>query len=258
MIVKHLWILLAVLVCAGCSTVSRDRDTIYQVSTLQALMAGAYDGNATLKELRKHGDFGIGTYHGLDGEMIVADGQFHQVRADGRVYRPKLSELSPYANLTFFDKDLSFPPLPSGTTYEQFKVLVDAGLPSTNLPYAVRITGTFSFIKTRSVPMQSKPYPVLAEVAKAQPVFSLTNRTGVVIGYRLPEYLQGVNMPGYHLHFLTAEKDAGGHLLDFTLASGTVEVDVSPVIHLVIPETEEFARAATAGASKEDVHAVER
>lgn len=255
---KHLWILLAVVACVGCSTASRDRDTIYQVSTLQALMAGAYDGNTSLKDLRRHGDFGIGTYHGLDGEMVVADGQFYQVRADGRIYRPKLSDRSPYANLTFFEKDLSYSPLPAGTTYEQFKVLVDAGLPTTNLPYAVRVTGTFSYIKTRSVPAQSKPYPVLAEVAKTQPVFEFTNRTGVLIGYRLPEYLQGVNMPGYHLHFLSAEKDAGGHLLDFTLAKGDVEVDVSPVIYLQLPETEEFSRAATAGASKEDVHAVER
>lgn len=254
---KHLWILLAVVACAGCSTVSRDRDTIYQVSTLQALMAGAYDGHASLKELRRHGDFGIGTYHALDGEMVVSDGQFFQVRADGKVYKPRLSELSPYANLTCFDKDLSYI-LPRGTTFEQLKVLVDAGLPTTNLPYAVRVTGKFAFVKTRSVPPQSKPYPPLAEVAKTQPVFEFTHRAGVLIGYRLPEYLSGVNMPGYHLHFLSAEKDAGGHMLDFTLAEGVVEIDVSPSLRLELPETEEFQRAASAGASREELHKVER
>ena len=254
---KHVWILMLVALCTGCSTVSRDRDTIYQVSTLQALMAGAYDGNASLKELRRHGDFGIGTFHALNGEMVVSDGEFFQVRSDGKVYRPKSTDLSPYANLTYFEKDLSYI-LPRGTTFDQLKVLVDAGLPTTNLPYAIRLAGKFSYVKTRSVPAQSKPYPPLAEVAKTQPVFEFTNRTGVLIGYRLPEYLAGVNMPGYHLHFLSAEKDAGGHLLDFVLGEGTVEVDVSPVLHIVLPETEEFSRAATTGASKEDLHAAER
>ena len=254
---RYLGMLLFVVFCSGCSTAARDRDTIYQVSTLQALMAGAYDGHASLKELRRHGDFGIGTYHALDGEMVVSGGQFFQVRADGKVYKPRLSERSPYANLTRFDQDLSFI-LPRGTTFDQLKVLVDAGLPTTNLPYAVRVTGKFAFVKTRSVPPQSKPYPPLAEVAKTQPVFEFTNRAGVLIGYRLPEYLSGVNMPGYHLHFLSAEKDAGGHLLEFTLAEGTVEVDVSSSLRLELPETEEFQRAAAVGASREELHKVER
>ena len=86
--------------------------------------------------------------------------------------------------------------------------------------YAVMIQGEFSYVKTRSVPAQEKPYPPLAEVTKNQPTFEFTDVTGTMVGFRCPPYVTGINVPGYHLHFLTDDRTAGGHLLEFTVAPG--------------------------------------
>src|SRR6202158_1160555 len=60
--------------------------TIFQTSTVDALMEGASQGDMTMGELKTHGDFGLGTFDGLDGEMIELDGKVFQVRADGHAH----------------------------------------------------------------------------------------------------------------------------------------------------------------------------
>ena len=47
---------------------------MYQVSTLQALAMGHTKSVIDVAELKKHGNTGLGTYEGVNGEMIVADG----------------------------------------------------------------------------------------------------------------------------------------------------------------------------------------
>lgn len=80
---------------AGCAGTSRN--TLYQTSTIDALLAGTYDGDMSLNQLRRQGDFGIGTYDNLDGEMVLLDGPFYQVKADGKVYAPDLRGETPFA-----------------------------------------------------------------------------------------------------------------------------------------------------------------
>ena len=36
----------------------------YQVATISSLLAGAYDGDTTVDEMLRHGDFGLGTFTG--------------------------------------------------------------------------------------------------------------------------------------------------------------------------------------------------
>ena len=176
-------------------------------------MSGLYDGDATISEVTRHGDFGIGTFDALDGEMVVIDGEFYQITSDGASSRPRL-QTTPFAAVTFFEPDLL---LVGGTVdYARLQEYVAGRLPTQNVFYAVRIEGTFDMIKVRSVPKQHKPYPPLTDVVKNQPVFTLHNVKGTLVGFICPGYAKGVNVPGWHLHFISEDRKSGGHLLDFS------------------------------------------
>ncbi len=215
---------------------------VTQVSTIDALLAGIYDGVTTLAELKEYGNFGIGTFNALDGEMVLLDGKFYQIKADGKVYRPALGESTPFAAVVKFDKT-KYVPLPANCTYKQLKKILDKEFPNKNLMYAIRIYGEFSKVKTRSVPAQKKPYPPLVQVTKNQPVFNLAKQSGDIVGFRLPPFVKGVNVPGYHLHFLNEKLNAGGHVLDFTLKKGPAFVAVYSRFYLILPDSKGFADA---------------
>lgn len=227
-------LLFLVLLFCGCSTTGRP-DAITQVSTLDAIVAGAYDGKMTLGQLTTYGDTGIGTFDGLNGEMVLLGGTVYQVKGDGKVYRPDAGEKTPFAAVVPFKTDYTLA-VPPGTGAKAFEGLVDASLPDPNLLYVVKAHGRFKTMRTRSVPGQKKPYPPLVEVTKHQPEFPMENVEGTVVGFRLPVYIKGINMPGYHLHFLSDDARAGGHILDFEFAGGTVEVDVCHRFTLILPE----------------------
>jgi len=210
------------------------RETLVQISTIDAILNGVYDGVVDFATLKGYGDFGIGTFEGLDGEMIGFDGNFYQVRADGIAYPVSDSMETPFACVTFFDTDYE-EELPAGFDYEQIQELLDDALPTGNIFYAIKIDGTFSYMKTRSVPGQQKPYPPLVEVTRNQPIFEFTNIDGTVVGFRCPAYVAGVNIPGYHLHFLTEDNDAGGHVLEFQVADAVAYVDYTSEFLMILP-----------------------
>jgi acetolactate decarboxylase len=210
-------------------------DTISQVSTIDAILAGVYDGQLTGKELLEHGDFGIGTFDGLDGEMIVLDKTIYQVKADGTVHRPSPATKTPFAVVVPFAADRQIS-IPAGLDLAAFQQFVDNNLPNKNLFYAIRVTGRFNTMKTRSVPAQEKPYPPLVEVTKQQSVFNMNNVSGTLVGFKSPAYVKGINVPGYHVHFLTDDLAAGGHVLDFTIAGGTVEIDSCNKFFMILPD----------------------
>ena len=210
------------------------RETLVQISTIDAILNGVYDGVVDFAALKGYGDFGIGTFEGLDGEMIGFDGNFYQVRADGIAYPVSDSMETPFACVTFFDTDYE-EELPEGFDYEQIQELLDDTLPTGNIFYAIKIEGTFSYMKTRSVPGQQKPYPPLVEVTRNQPIFEFTNIDGTVVGFRCPAYVAGVNISGYHLHFLTNGNDAGGHVLEFQVADAVAYVDYTSEFLMVLP-----------------------
>ncbi|MEN3037440.1 MAG: acetolactate decarboxylase, partial [Candidatus Methanosuratincola petrocarbonis] len=131
-------------------------DVLFQVSTISALMDGAFDGSMAFGDLKMHGDFGLGTFDALDGEMVGLDGRFYQVRADGSVHEVNDSMLTPFADVTFFDADDAVA-LSSSNMTEVERDLEEL-LPMRNIFYAIRIDGTFSHVRARSVPAQTKPY----------------------------------------------------------------------------------------------------
>jgi acetolactate decarboxylase len=220
--------------------IPEDHETLYQVSTIDALMLGVYDGVQPVSELKKHGDFGIGTFDGLDGEMIMLDGKVYQAKADGRVYLVMDNTTTPFATVTKFNQDFS---LTSGQpmNFSVFSKDMSARLPSQNMIYAVRLHGTFPWMKVRAIPAQQKPYPTLTEAAKNQSVYTYTNTTGTLVGVYMPLFFDGLNVPGYHLHYLSDDHQTGGHILDFVVpANTTVEYDITPKFEMLLPTSGAF------------------
>lgn len=204
----------------GCSVPAHD--TLTQISTIDALLAGVYDGQVSCRQLLQYGDFGIGTFDRLDGEMIVLDGQVFQIKDDGKVYTPALHTRTPFASVVFFEPESALSimePLNFSAT-EQY---LDSVFKDLNGFYAIRMTGDFSYVKTRSVPAQSPPYPALTEVVQNQPEFEINETTGTIVGFRCPAYIAGLNVPGYHWHYLDSTFTRGGHILDFEMQSVKVE-----------------------------------
>lgn len=230
---------LLALVLAGSLHAAESRQ-VFQTSTLQALMDGVYDGDLTYNELARHGNFGIGTFNALDGEMIGLDGKFFQIRSDGQVSPVPGNMRTPFAEVTFFNANRT-QRLGKPLTYQELTDFITRLLPSSNLLYAIKIEGFFPYVKARSVPRQHKPYSPLVEVAKKQSVFEFTNVKGVIVAFRYPQYLAGVNMAGYHCHFISADRQHGGHLLDCRVEGGAaVAVDTIPNFYLRLPESQEF------------------
>ncbi len=252
---------LVLLTCLVASPVlaqpTASRDVVFQTATLQALLEGVYDGNLACGELRHHGDMGIGTLDALDGEMVGVDGRFYQVKADGVAYRVPDNLTTPFAVVTFFDADQTVT-LAGPTDLAALTRGIDRMLPTLNIPYAIKITGTFRHVKTRSVPAQVKPYPRLVDVVKHQAVFEFPHVAGTIVGFRLPQFMDGLNAPGYHLHFLTASRRAGGHLLDCVATKVKVELDASPEFFLSLPTGEAFSRAGLNEKRQDEVKRIEK
>lgn len=235
-----------------------DRDILYQVSTIDALMLGVYDGIQPVGELKHHGDFGIGTFDGLDGEMIMLDGTIYQVKDDGSVVVVAESQTTPFATVTHFERDhtvVTSTPM----NISSFTSAMEDQLPTGNMIYAVKIHATFPFMKVRSVPAQEKPYPPLSVAVLNQSVYSYSDTTGTIVGFYTPVFFSGVNVPGYHLHYLSDDHKTGGHILDFTVPAGTaVFYDITPGFSMTLPTSGDFTGIDLSGDLSEELARVEK
>ena len=239
------WILMVAFISAaiiGCQisqSADENKDILFQYSTLGALLEGVYDGEMTYAEINQHGDFGLGTFNALDGEMIAIDQQVYQIKADGIAYRVSDELKTPFAVVTFFEPDDTLL-IDETIDCEALKDYVDSKLPTENIPYAIKVDGIFSYMKTRSVPRQEKPYPELLDVLEEQPIYEFQEIEGVMVGFRLPSYMEGANAPGYHFHFITEGRDAGGHVLECQSQDVVVEIDYTDEWYTVLPEDDAF------------------
>lgn len=248
--------LAAVLLLPGPS-LAADRDTLYQVSTINALLAGVYDGQTTAAQLLKHGDLGLGTFNGLDGEMVVAGGVVYRVDMDGKAHAMEPGTRTPFADVTFFEADQTIS-VPPGLDYAGLKKFMEARLPSKNLFYAVRLKGRFKKIKARSVPRQKKPYPPLVQVVKKQAVFHYADLEGELVGFYSPAFVKGVGVPGWHLHFLDAARNKGGHLLNCLTGPAVLQIDLTPRLLLVLPSQGSFLKSDLQKDQSKALHKVEQ
>ena len=242
---------------AGCCGVRPG--AITQVATIDSLLAGVYDGHMTLRKLRGYGDFGVGTFSRLDGEMVLLDGKFYKARADGTVVKPPLCERTPFASVVWFSANRRAP-LPAMAREKDLQRIIDRIVPEQNRFCAFRVRGVFRCVRVRSVPAQSKPYPALVEVTKTQPIFDFSEVRGTLIGFRSPPFVKGVNVPGYHMHFLSEDHSKGGHILGVTVEQGTLELD-SEITWLNVflpPQSDAFARADLTKDRSMELHSAEQ
>jgi acetolactate decarboxylase len=232
-------------------------DSLYQVSTIDALLQGVYDGALSFKELKTHGDFGIGTIDGLDGEMLALVGNYYQIKTDGVAYPVSDNMTTPFATVTYFKADEGYrleKPM-NLTALEQY---LDRDLPSENFFYAIQVNGNFSYLKVRSVPKQEKPYRKLADVVSNQTVFEFKNVSGTLVGFKTPEYVSGINVPGYHLHFIALNRSIGGHVLELELGNGTALIDTKTAFYMELPTSGNFARVELGQDLKSELKTVEK
>jgi acetolactate decarboxylase len=213
--------------------VTGNRETLFQVAAFKSFAAGDYEGKTTYAELAKHGDFGIGTLTGLDGEMVALDGVFYQIPIDGTPRKIGSSEETPFAVVTFFEADQTLY-VDDAMNYSELTAYIDQVVSPESAMYAIKIHGEYDYAKARSVPKQTEPYPELTDVIAEQTIFPLYNVTGTTAGFRLPSYMAEVNVAGYHFHFIADDELSGGHLLDCIVRNATIEIDYTYDYELIL------------------------
>jgi len=218
-----------------------EHHTLYQVSTSTALVEGVYRGAVTVAHLLEHGDFGLGTFDGLDGEMVICDGEALQVRADGSVRVAARDDSSPFALVTRFAAEHAIE-VAQCASLEQLLAAIDPLRGSQNVFYAVRVDGAFEQVHTRAMCRTEEGVP-LVEAAAHQPEFHLRGVAGTMVGFWAPPYTRALEVPGYHLHFVTYRRDAGGHVLDCAGRRLRVQLQEVRDLRVALPANAEFLQA---------------
>lgn len=219
---------------------------VFQFSTIGALLEGVYDGDVTVAELLHHGDFGLGTFNHLDGEMVILDGICYRLCADGTARLAAPTDRSPFAAITRFHTDFGID-ITTRTGRAAVIEAIDRQIESPNLIYAIKVTGRFAELHTRTVMAQTPPYPPLTQATETQAETLFHDVTGTVVGFRTPDFEQGIAVAGYHLHFLNTDRTGGGHVLDFTLEHGQIAVGGASQLHLSLPTSGAFLDAQLSG-----------
>ena len=220
----------------------QDTETIYQVALLQSLTQGYYDGIIKVSELKEHGDTGIGTFEGVNGEMIVIDGKVYQALGDGSVKEAADDETVPFSNVTFFDSDVSVD-LKDIKDMASFKSELDKTVAEKgkNMFYMVKVSGTFEKMYVRSEIKQEKPYKSLDKALETdQREFNYENIAGTVVGLYCPDYMGGLNAAGWHFHFISDDRTKGGHILELNFKEAKAELDITPSFDMALSDNGDF------------------
>jgi acetolactate decarboxylase len=207
---------------------------LFQASTIAALLDGSFEGDVTFAELAERGDLGLGTLNHLDGEMIALDGRFYRADVEGQIEEVPPSERTPFAVVVPFDPEINFE-LEGFITHDFLLAEIERRIPAGVASCAVRIDGRFESVKARSVPRQEPPYRALTEVVSEQHLFELADVDGTMLGFRFPEYAEGIEVSGWHLHFISEDRARGGHVLDSRSSTLHVQLDLSGELHVELP-----------------------
>ena len=231
-------------------TGGHDHRTLFQASTIAALLEGRYDGDVTFGQLAAQGDTGLGTLNGLDGEMVALDGEFFRADVNGVITPIPPEEKTPFAVVVEFDPDRTIE-LPGRLTGDEVYAMLDGDVCGGGPISAIRIDGEFESVEARSVPRQEKPYRPLDQVVDDQNVFTIPRCEGTLVGFRFPDWSEGIEVAGYHLHFIDRARARGGHVLDFTILSGSARLESSSDLNVELPPGVELDATEVAA----DVHA---
>jgi acetolactate decarboxylase len=236
----------------------REPHVLFQASTIGALLDGGFEGDLTFTELAEHGDLGLGTLNHLDGEMVALDGEFFRADVSGRLNRVAGEERTPFAVVTNFEPTVEVRLPDEELGHEGLLERLDALVPDGASSCAIRLDGRFDLLRARSVPRQEPPYRPLTEVVADQHVFELVGVEGTMVGFRFPAYVEGIEVSGYHLHFLSADRRRGGHVLGSRSRGLRVRLDPSDDLHVELPPRVDLADPDLAAETHAAVEAVER
>jgi acetolactate decarboxylase len=213
---------------------------LFHVGLANTLLGGMYDGFYSVDRLKAKGDFGIGAPHLLDGELLILNGRVWQTTHIDSTFEADGSMLVPYAAVHFF-KPISNTELDGTFTRDELYAVLDTLLAPSNGMYGVKITGTFTSIVSRAFPaVTDVPAPPLASIMDRQVLFDHSDVEGMLVGYKLPPYMAGMNFPGYHFHFLSSDHRRGGHMVDFTATNITIEFDRIRRFEVQLPNSQAF------------------
>ncbi len=207
---------------------------LVQVSVIDALLQGIFEGIIPVGDLKYLGDIGIGTFDKLDGEMIMYNDTIYQVVYSGEVKIPSDDIKTPFASVCKWETNSTF--VLEGFNFDSLKTNFDDFFPTANIFYGIKMKGKFNYMKTRIV----EPNKPLGEAAANQHEFEFRNTDGIIVGFFCPDYVNGINATGFHLHFLSGDRKGGGHILSFEIDKADVELCYLYDFKLILPEEGSF------------------
>ena len=228
---------------------------LYMSSPINALLEGLYRDDITINMLKKRGDFGIGTFNNLDGEMIALEGSFFQIDVDGNATPVDGGMETPFATMCHFSPMLS-EEIASPLSYVAFGEYLKRLLPSDNMFYAIYMKGRFQTIETRSVP-RTENYKPLSEAANYQKIRHFNDIEGHLVGFYTPSFIPSVNVPGYHFHFIDSSFSAGGHMLRCEPEHLDIRLQIFFRMELALPKTLDYLTASFVRDAKNDLEKAE-
>ena len=235
-------------------------DVLYQVAMLQSLSQGYFDGILPVGDLKRHGDTGIGTFEGVNGEMIMLDGVVYQAVSDGTIAVPSDEETVPFCNVTFFDTDetLELHGIPDMAALQASLNEVVNRLGGANCFYLVKIEGSFGPLKVRSEYKQEKPYRQLdVALAADQTEFDYEDIRGTAVGLFCPDYMRGFNSVGWHFNFISEDRKLGGHILQLSVKDARAAFDLTDGFEMTLSRNPEFQDMDLAKNMDEAIHRAE-
>ena len=234
---------------------------MYQVSTLQALALGYSKAVITVGELLQEGDTGLGTYEDVNGEMIVLDGRCYRARDDGSVIEVGEDAGVPFAAVATLHGQREFllgsmPDMDSVRTELTLKIEEHFGL---NSMHVVRIDGLFEKVDARSESPYRAHHVSLKDILSSnQTAFVFENIRGTLMGVYYPDHMDGINMPGWHLHFVSEDKKWGGHVFNVVIKEAKVRLDKLNRIEINLPTDAAFDTYSLKSASEDEIKKVEK
>jgi len=231
------------------------RHRAYQISTSAALVQGVSGGAVSSGKLLANGDFGLGTFEHLDGEMVVLDGIIYQVRGDGTVEARRDDFQIPFGVVSRFQPDENFE-VGGISSLEDLERACDPHRESENLFYALCVDGVFERMRTRAVKAASEGTRLLA-AAEAQPEFRFKDIEGTLVCVWSPRYSSSFSIPGYHFHFISKDRTKGGHVLDCSAKGLRVGIQTLFEYDVRLPETGSFLKENLAVDTTRDLQRAE-
>jgi acetolactate decarboxylase len=212
---------------------------LWQIMPSMAFKLGLYQGAITIGKAREHGNFGVGQFAALDGELTVLDGEFFHALADGSVHLAGDEEELCFAQLCHFAPQDKWK-IPGPQNQDAFATFLHSKLPFPNEFWAFRLSGYFASIVASAPPAMELPYPPFSEAIKFRKYFAAAAVEATVVGYYSPAFTSDIGVPGFHFHAITADRKLSGHVMSFEITSGTVQVERLREIVLQLPSTTEY------------------